>query len=318
MDESLWVVHKRAFVTLGHNSLPSACLGVGHKGIVQSAPVGPASLSWLAATRKPNASSCWLPACRFLTSIGTPASPGPPVPTAGGLGILWTPSWPRVTPWLWCPSTASGGAGWTPWAISTTCNGPLYLRRVTDAPATRGSPPGPVGGTWPRRQGTQSGERLGHVAESAGRPTGARRIDDADAPRRPPTWKRPASLSSCRCWPGPGHCPDPSAGPPVGKGGGAGPKWLEGAGRRWQPSGGRRRRFGCGRGSCVVAAIGCSFSGVSFVFRKTIIPDSEEHFLTPSACRDTHLFGGSGFRFVIRIYPVRMVAFTIKPDCAIQ
>ena len=34
------VVHKRAFVTLGHNSLPSACSGVGHKGIAQSAPVG--------------------------------------------------------------------------------------------------------------------------------------------------------------------------------------------------------------------------------------------------------------------------------------
>ena len=29
------VVHKRAFVTLGHNSLLSDCLGVGHKGIVQ-------------------------------------------------------------------------------------------------------------------------------------------------------------------------------------------------------------------------------------------------------------------------------------------
>ena len=35
-----WVVHKRAFVTLGHKSLPSACSGVGHKGIVQYAPVG--------------------------------------------------------------------------------------------------------------------------------------------------------------------------------------------------------------------------------------------------------------------------------------
>ena len=34
------VVHKRAFVTLGHKSLPSACSGVGHKGIVQYAPVG--------------------------------------------------------------------------------------------------------------------------------------------------------------------------------------------------------------------------------------------------------------------------------------
>ena len=30
-----WVVHKRAFVTLGHNSLPSACSSVGHKGIAQ-------------------------------------------------------------------------------------------------------------------------------------------------------------------------------------------------------------------------------------------------------------------------------------------
>ena len=48
---------------------------------------------------------------------------GPPVQTAGGAGTLWTPGWDRATPWLWCPSTASGGAGWTPWATSTTCNG---------------------------------------------------------------------------------------------------------------------------------------------------------------------------------------------------
>ena len=34
------VVHKRAFVTLGHKSLPPACSGVGHKGIVQYAPIG--------------------------------------------------------------------------------------------------------------------------------------------------------------------------------------------------------------------------------------------------------------------------------------
>ena len=33
------MVHKRAFVTLGHKSLPSAFSGVGHKGIVPSAPV---------------------------------------------------------------------------------------------------------------------------------------------------------------------------------------------------------------------------------------------------------------------------------------
>ena len=36
---------------------------------------------------------------------------------------LWTPGWFRATPWLWYPTTASGGAGWTPWATSTTCNG---------------------------------------------------------------------------------------------------------------------------------------------------------------------------------------------------
>ena len=40
MNRPGWVVHKRAFVTLGHNSLSLACSGVGHKGIVQSAPVG--------------------------------------------------------------------------------------------------------------------------------------------------------------------------------------------------------------------------------------------------------------------------------------
>ena len=40
MSRPGWVVHKRAFVTLGHKSLPSACSGVSHKGIVQSAPVG--------------------------------------------------------------------------------------------------------------------------------------------------------------------------------------------------------------------------------------------------------------------------------------
>ena len=82
---------------------------------------------------EPNASRCWPPAWRFLTSIRTSASPGPPVPTAGGAGTLWTPGWPRATPWLWCPSTASGGAGWTPWATSTTCNGAdVRIRSLAD------------------------------------------------------------------------------------------------------------------------------------------------------------------------------------------
>ena len=37
---------------------------------------------------------------------------------------------------------------------------------------------------------------------------------------------------------------------------------LGGAGRHCPPGGDRRRRLGCGRGGCVVASIGCSFSGV--------------------------------------------------------
>ena len=33
-----------------------------------------------------------------------------------------------------------------------------------------------------------------------------------------------------------------------------------------------------------------------FPVSKAIIPDAQEHFLTPSAHRDTHLFGGLGVR----------------------
>ena len=40
-----------------------------------------------------------------------------------GWHSLGTPGWLKATPWLWCPSIASDGAGWTPWATSTTCNG---------------------------------------------------------------------------------------------------------------------------------------------------------------------------------------------------
>ena len=88
MNRPGWVVHKRAFVTLGHNSLPSACSGVGHKGIVQSAPAAPESPDCRAATRRPNASSCWLPEWLFRAFIRTSASPEPQVPTAGGAGTL--------------------------------------------------------------------------------------------------------------------------------------------------------------------------------------------------------------------------------------
>ena len=49
------VPHKRAFVTLGHKSLPPACSGVDHKGIVQSAPTA------LVARTLPSAlvDRCW-------------------------------------------------------------------------------------------------------------------------------------------------------------------------------------------------------------------------------------------------------------------
>ena len=33
-----------------------------------------------------------------------------------------------------------------------------------------------------------------------------------------------------------------------------------------------------------------------FPVPKTIIPEAQEHFLTPSAHRDSHLFGGLGLR----------------------
>ena len=55
------VVHKRAFVTLGHNSLPSACPEVGHKGVVQSAPVGGSAMPetyGYVCTSRPESPNC--------------------------------------------------------------------------------------------------------------------------------------------------------------------------------------------------------------------------------------------------------------------
>ena len=63
-----------------------------------SASAAPESPSCRAATRKPNDSSCWLPAWRCIASIRASVSPEPPVPTAGGAGTLWTPGWLRATP----------------------------------------------------------------------------------------------------------------------------------------------------------------------------------------------------------------------------
>ncbi len=50
----------------------------------------------------------------------------------------------------------------------------------------------------------------------------------------------------------------------------------------------RRRRFGCGRCGCALAS--------GHAVSQTIIPEAQEHFLTPSARRDTYPFGGLGLK----------------------
>ena len=51
-----------------------------------------------------------------------------------------------------------------------------------------------------------------------------------------------------------------------------------------------------------------------FPVSKAIIPDAQEHFLTPSAHRDTHLFGGLGLKHVLRRdWIAFMSAATAKP-----
>ena len=59
--------------------------------------------------------------------------------------------------------------------------------------------------------------------------------------------------------------------------------------RRWS-SKAISMRLGSLRGSILDAP------GLGFCVSKTIIPEAQEHFLTLSARRDTHLFGGLGLR----------------------
>ena len=48
---------------------------------------------------------------------------------------------------------------------------------------------------------------------------------------------------------------------------------------------------------------------------KTIIPDAQEHFLTPSARRDTHLFGGLGLTYKLEISAtIWVISFGVNPD----
>ena len=77
----------------------------------------------------------------------------------------------------------------------------------------------------------------------------------------------PASSAYRRCWPAQGRGPSPGVAQPVAAGPNAGPGWREASARHWPPGDGRRRRLGCGRGGYVVASIGCSFSGVGFLFQ---------------------------------------------------
>ena len=70
--------------------------------------------------------------------------------------------------------------------------------------------------------------------------------------------------------------------------------------RHWPPGGGRRRRFGSGRGGCVVASIGCSWFGVGFVFPKPLSQKHRSTFLPLQDANPTPSFGGFGLRGILR------------------
>ena len=73
----------------------------------------------------------------------------------------------------------------------------------------------------------------------------------------------------------------------------AGTGWVAGVAQHLPPGGGHRRRRRCGRdgrGSIYQVLLVPGW----FCLSKTIIPVAQEHFLTPSPRRNTHLFGGLG------------------------
>ena len=45
-----------------------------------------------------------------------------------------------------------------------------------------------------------------------------------------------------------------------------------------------------------------------FAVSQTIIPEAQEHFLTPSAHRDTHIFGGLGLRAKLYLRNIKRVS----------
>ena len=130
------------------------------------------------------------------------------------------------------------------------------------------------------QEGTQGGWRLDRAAQGAGRPPGAQHIGVVNAVA-PSHARRPPASSSCRPRsPAPARIAQVEA-------------LLDEFGQAEMPGqGGRKEQPGIGHQAavvegdldpvgvvCVIASIGCSFSGVGFCRYKTIIPEAQEHLL---------------------------------------
>ena len=131
----------------------------------------------------------------------------------------------------------------------------------------------------PKQEGTQGRWRLDHAADGTSRPASA---DATSVITLSPGWARPGASPRSRCR-------STSCGRPKCKASVAGrikPALLT---RRWS-SKATWMRSGWLCGSIYWVLLVSGWISLS----KTIIPDAQEHFLTPSARRNTHLFGGLG------------------------
>ena len=136
----------------------------------------------------------------------------------------------------------------------------------------------------PKQEGTQGGWHLDHSADGASRPASA---EATSVITLSPRLARPGASPRSRCR-------STSCGRPRCKASVAGrirPALLT---RRWS-SKATWMRSGWLRGSIFWVL----FVSGWFCLSKTIIPDAQEHFLTPSARRHTHLFGGLGLKSAI-------------------
>ena len=104
------------------------------------------------------------------------------------------------------------------------------------------------------QEDAQGGWRLDYAAESAGRPASAQGIGVVDAVAASQRGSDQRHYLVAGVGPARRIAQVQALLYQLGKAEVQGPRWLEGAGRRWPPGGGRRRRFGCGRGGCVVAS----------------------------------------------------------------